>query len=136
MDKEVTGQETRSARTAVIVFPIIILLAGAFGIFFPDTLLPLNPIVPYLLGVIMFTMGLTMTMPDLRMIVKMPQAVLIGFISQFAIMPLIGLGVGLLLQLDPLLIVGMVLLGSVPGGASSNILWLILQEGTSLFLLQ
>src|SRR5699024_11036246 len=69
----------------------------------------------------MFTMGLTITTPDLKIIVEKPQSVIIGFFSQYLIMPLTGLGIGVLLNLDPLLIVGMVLLGSTPGGASSNI---------------
>src|SRR5699024_353779 len=111
----------KSARIAVLYFPIIILLAGAFGITFPEFSMPLNSAVPLLLGVVMFTMGLTITLPDLKIIVKKPQAVFIGFASQYLIMPLLGLGIGVLLNLDPLLIVGMVLLGSVPGGASSNI---------------
>lgn len=116
-----TARERRSARIAVLVFPIIIVAAGAFGLFFPGVALPLNPLVPYLLGVVMFTMGLTMKAPDLKLIVRMPQAVAIGFVAQFTIMPLVGLGLAVLFGFEPLLVVGMVLLGSVPGGASSNI---------------
>lgn len=114
-------RERRSARIAVLAFPLVIIAAGAFGIFAPAVALPLNPWVPYLLGVVMFTMGLTMKAPDLKLIVKMPHAVLIGFIAQFTIMPLVGLGVALLFHFEPMLVAGMVLLGSAPGGASSNI---------------
>ncbi|MCV9996623.1 bile acid:sodium symporter family protein [Paeniglutamicibacter sp. ZC-3] len=116
-----TARERRSARIAVLVFPLIIVAAGAFGIFAPTVALPLNPLVPLLLGVVMFTMGLTMKAPDLKLIVRMPQAVAIGFVAQFTIMPLAGLGLAVLFGFEPLLVVGMVLLGSVPGGASSNI---------------
>lgn len=115
------NKETRSAYYAVLVFPVVIIFAAAFGLFFPDISMPLNSAVPTLLGVIMFTMGLTITPPDFKLIIKMPQAVLIGVVAQYLIMPLTALGVGLMFQLDPLLIVGMVLLGSSPGGASSNI---------------
>lgn len=114
MNNLVTKEE-KATRMAVLYFPIIILLAGTFGIVFPEFSLPLNSAVPYLLGVVMFTMGLTITMPDLKIIGKKPQAILIGFAAQYIIMPLTGLGIGLLLNLEPLLIVGMVLLGSVPG---------------------
>lgn len=116
-----TDRERRSARIAVLAFPVIIVAAGAFGLFAPKAAMPLNPMVPYLLGVVMFTMGLTMKAPDLKLIVRMPHAVLIGFIAQFTIMPLVGLWVAMLFNFEPLLVVGMVLLGSVPGGASSNI---------------
>jgi len=123
MNKFQKGQnkEENSTRIAVIYFPIIILFAGVFGLFFPDISLPLNSLVPYLLGIVMFTMGLTITTPDLKIIIKMPQAVFIGFLAQYIIMPITGLSIGIMLGLDPLLIVGMVLLGSTPGGASSNI---------------
>lgn len=113
--------EKDSIRMAVTIFPIIIFIAGMFGIFFPSITLPLNPYVIYMLGVVMFTMGLTLTAPDLAEIAKMPRAVVIGCVAQFAIMPLAGWLVAVTMQLDPLLIVGMVLLGSSPGGASSNI---------------
>lgn len=120
-NRESIRKEARSAQIAVIIFPLIILVAAAFGLFFPNVSLPLNYAVPYLLGLVMFTMGLTITAPDFKLIVKKPQAIIIGFVAQYTIMPLMALGIGLLFQLDPLLIVGMVLLGSTPGGASSNI---------------
>lgn len=115
------ARERRSAKIAVMAFPVIIVIAGIFGTLAPDVAMPLNPLVPTLLGIVMFTMGLTLTIPDLKIVAKMPHAVLIGCVAQFLIMPLTGFGIAVLLQLDPLLIVGMVLLGSAPGGASSNI---------------
>lgn len=119
--QKILDKENKSVRTAVIYFPVIILIAGGFGLFFPNFSMPLNPAVPYLLGVVMFTMGLTIKAPDFKIILEKPQSVIIGFFSQYLIMPLTGLGIGVLLNLDPLLIVGLILLGSVPGGASSNI---------------
>lgn len=113
--------EKRSAYRAVTLFPIAILVAGLFGTFVPSISAPINPYVIYLLGVVMFTMGLTLTAEDLKGVAKMPYAVLIGCVAQFLIMPLLGWLVAVALQLPPLLVVGMVLLGSAPGGASSNI---------------
>ena len=115
------SSEARQARLAVLVFPIVIIAFGIAGTLLPDVASPLTPYVPILLGVVMFTMGLTLQVPDLKILVKAPQAVLIGVVAQYLIMPLAGLGVGIAFNMDPLLIVGMVLLGSVPGGASSNI---------------
>src|SRR5699024_12342605 len=80
----------------------------------------------------MFTMGLTITTPDLKIIVEKPQSVIIGFFSQYLIMPLTGLGIGVLLNLDPLLFVGLLLLGSVPGGASSNIVAYLAKEHVAI----
>lgn len=115
------NREKRSAYRAVALFPLIILAAGLFGMFVPSVSAPINPYVIYLLGVVMFTMGLTLTADDLKGVAKMPYAVLVGCTAQFVIMPLLGWLVAVALQLPPLLVVGMVLLGSAPGGASSNI---------------
>lgn len=116
-----TRQEARSARNAVAIFPLVILAAGLLGMFVPALTLPLNPWVVPMLGVVMFLMGLTLTPPDFAALSQMPRAVVIGCIAQFVVMPFAGLAVARLMGLDPLLTVGMVLLGSAPGGASSNI---------------
>lgn len=113
--------EKRQAARAVLVFPLLIVIAGVIGVAFPDTFIGLNSLVPWLLGLIMFAMGLTLKLPDLKILRTAPHAVAIGFFCQYTIMPFTAFGIALLLNFEPLLIVGMVLMGSVPGGASSNI---------------
>lgn len=113
--------EKRTASLAVIVFPIAVIAAALLGAFFPAAARPIAPYVPWLLGFIMFTMGLTLTLPDLKVLKSRPWVALLGVVLQFTIMPLTGLGVALLLNLEPMLVVGMVLLGCVPGGTASNI---------------
>src|SRR5699024_8963678 len=51
---------------------------------------------------------------------------------QYAIMPLVGLGVALLLQLPPELAVGVILVGSAPGGTSSNVIAYLSKADTAL----
>ena len=60
----VLSSEDRSARIAVTVFPLLILAAFAIAMITPDTFKPLAPGVNWALGVIMFGMGLTLTLPD------------------------------------------------------------------------
>lgn len=113
--------EKRSAYLAVTVFPVAILCAGLFGMWLPEIAAPLNPYVIYLLGIVMFTMGLTLTADDIKGVARMPFAVAVGCAAQFAVMPLLGWLTALALGLPDLLVIGMVLLGAAPGGASSNI---------------
>src|SRR5699024_12570669 len=61
---QATQREDRSARLAVTVFPVLIIAAALFGFFVPGPSLVLLPWVNILLGVIMFGMGLTLTVPD------------------------------------------------------------------------
>ena len=84
------SSEDRSARIAVTVFPLLILAAFAIAMITPDTFKPLAPGVNWALGVIMFGMGLTLTLPDFGLIVKRPLPVLVGVVAQYLIMPLVG----------------------------------------------
>lgn len=90
--------------------------------FVPDPFLPISSYVPILLGVIMFGMGMTLKPVDFKMIAKHPLPVIIGLVAQFSIMPLAAFAIAYLLQLPAELAAGLVLLGSVPGGTSSNVM--------------
>ena len=84
------SSEDRSARIAVTVFPLLILAAFAIAMITPATFKPLAPGVNWALGVIMFGMGLTLTLPDFGLIVKRPLPVFVGVVAQYLIMPLVG----------------------------------------------
>lgn len=115
------AQQTRSARIAVTVFPVLVIVGGILGLLASDAFAAMSAGVPWALGVIMFLMGLTLTMPDFARIAKRPWIVLIGAAMQFVIMPLAGLAIVKLLQLDPMLAVGVILVGCAPGGTASNV---------------
>ena len=117
----VSGEE-RSARLAVTVFPLIIIAAFALGFLLPEQIKPLAAYVPIALGIIMFGMGLTLTLPDFALVAKRPLPVLIGVVAQYVIMPALALGLVTLFQLPPELAVGVILVGCAPGGTSSNVI--------------
>jgi BASS family bile acid:Na+ symporter len=127
-----TAKEDRSARIAVTVFPLLILAAAAFGFFAPSAGQTIAPATNVFLGVIMFAMGLTLTIPDFTLVVKRPLPVLIGVIAQYVVMPLVGLGVSVLLQLPPELAAGVILVGCAPGGTSSNVISYLSKADTAL----
>lgn len=70
---------------------------------------------------IMFGMGAGLTWRDFFSALKKPQGLVIGVVSQFGLMPLIALGLGILLQLPPPAAFGLLIMGCVPGGTTSNI---------------
>jgi bile acid:Na+ symporter, BASS family len=74
------------------------------------------------LSVAMLGMGLTLTIEDFRSLLKMPSAVVLGFASQYTLMPLIGWFVAWALQLEPGFAVGIILVASCPGGMASNMI--------------
>ena len=116
------GAEDRSARTAVTVFPVLILAAFAVALLIPAQLSPLSAGTNYALGIIMFGMGLTLTPPDFALVVKRPLPVLVGVVAQFVIMPTLAWVLAKAFQLDPMLAAGVILVGCAPGGTSSNVI--------------
>ena len=70
--------------------------------------------------VIMLGMGASLTVDDFRAVVRKPRGVLVGFLSQFGIMPLIALGLSIVLNLDPAFAIALILIGCLPGGTTSN----------------
>lgn len=74
-----------------------------------------------LLFVIMFGMGASLTPRDFATAIRRPAGLFIGWVTQFGIMPLIAFLMVIALNLPPWIAVGALLMGSVPGGTTSNI---------------
>jgi len=71
--------------------------------------------------VIMLGMGASMTPRDFLLAFRKPKGVLVGLLSQFAVMPFLGYLLAVLLNLPPALAVGLILIACMPGGTTSNI---------------
>ncbi|GAB2452314.1 bile acid:sodium symporter family protein [Nocardioides hungaricus] len=76
---------------------------------------------PLALGIIMFGLGLSLTPDDFRRVGRAPRAVAVALLCQLIILPAICFGLVELLDLPPLLAVGMMLLAASPGGTSANL---------------
>ena len=79
-------------------------------------------IVPASMFSLMFAMGLTLTSADFRRVLAFPRATLVGTAVQLVGMPLAGLALAYLFDLEPLLAAGLVIIAACPGGVMSNIL--------------
>ena len=101
---------------------ILVLTAGVLGVTFPDVFKQLAPYVPTLLGVVMFGMGMTLTVEDFREVFRRPVEVLIGVVAQFTIMPLVAFALTKIFNLPPELAIGVILVGTCPGGTASNVM--------------
>jgi bile acid transporter len=71
--------------------------------------------------VIMLGMGASMTPRDFLIAFRKPKGILVGLLSQFAVMPFLGYALAVLLGLPPALAVGLILIACMPGGTTSNI---------------
>ena len=75
-----------------------------------------------LLGIVMFGMGTTLNLKDFALILSRPRDVFIGAAAQFLIMPGLAYAIATAFNLDPALTAGVVLVGTCPGGTSSNVI--------------
>jgi len=101
----------------------LVLAAAVLALVFPDVLQQIRPtVINYLLGVVMFGMGLTLNLQDFKIVFSRPKDVIIGCLAQFTIMPLLAWGLVRTFQLDEALALGVVLVGCCPGGTASNVI--------------
>lgn len=102
---------------------ILVLLTAVAALFFPDALnkIPTTSI-NYMLGVIMFGMGLTLSPHDFHVVFSHPRDVLLGNVAQFCIMPALAWLLAKAFALDDALALGVILVGCCPGGTASNVI--------------
>lgn len=70
----------------------------------------------------MFGMGMTLTITDLQEVIGRSRQVFFGVLSQYTIMPILAYGLSIVFNLPPELAVGIILVGSCPGGTASNVI--------------
>lgn len=98
----------------------------------PELFKWLLPLIPWLLGVIMFGMGLTLSPSDFKILGRHPKAVLVGVAAQFVVMPLAAFALAKLFNLSPEIAVGVILVGSCPGGTASNVITFLARGNVAL----
>ena len=102
---------------------ILVLVTALLALAFPDVLKEIRPtVINYLLGVVMFGMGLTLNLQDFKIVFSRPKDILIGCLAQFTIMPLLAWSLARIFSLDEALALGVVLVGCCPGGTASNVI--------------
>ena len=77
-------------------------------------------------------MGTTLKLDDFVNVFKRPKEVLIGVFIQYAIMPLLAFMLAKFLSLDLGLTVGLILVGTVPGGTASDVITFIAKSDVAL----
>ena len=102
---------------------VIVLVVAAVSLFFPKSVSFIKTTyVNYLLMTAMFCMGITLKLEDFKVLFTRPKDIAIGAIAQFTIMPLLAFLLSLAFRLPPELAIGVILVGTCPGGISSNVI--------------
>ena len=75
-----------------------------------------------IIGIIMFSMGLTLTTQDFKILAQRPFDICVGALAQYLIMPFLAFALTKVLHLPAGIALGLILVGCCPGGVSSNIM--------------
>ena len=101
----------------------LVLIMAVFSMLIPAPFLAIETwVINPLLGLIMFGMGLTLSVQDFRIVLSHPKNVLLGCLAQFTIMPLMAWLLVWLFHLPKELALGVILVGCCPGGTASNVI--------------
>lgn len=114
------------------LFPVWAICLSLVAYFLPSPFIEMKASIIPLLAMIMFSMGLTLNMSDFKRVLSMPKLIISGLVLQYTVMPLAALATARLLQLDPSLTIGLILVGSCPGGTASNVITYLARGNVAL----
>ncbi len=108
-------------------FTFTVLAFGAAAFSFPAWFIApggfeMKQVIAPLVQLILLCMGMTLTLGDFARVLSMPRAVIVGAALQYSIMPLAGFVFARLFGLEKEVAAGLILIGSCPGGVSSNVI--------------
>ena len=113
-------------------FTLWVVLFAGIALIVPEAFVWLKAYIIWMLGIIMFGMGMTMTVDDFRGVLHNPKAVVIGVVAQFMVMPGLAYLLCQLFQLPPAIAIGVILVGCCPGGTASNVITYMAKGNTAL----
>lgn len=119
-------------------FFILVLIAVAISLFYPtsfgwvlETYYDVN-MLNLLLSIVLFTMGTTLKVDDFLNVFRRPKEIAVGISAQYVIMPLLAVSLASLFSLDAGLTVGLILVGTVPGGTASDVITFLAKGDVAL----
>ena len=118
------------------LFPIWTILAAVVGVARPETFsFMTSGAYTGCLALLMFSMGITLTIDDFKRVFAKPGVIGLGFFACYALMPALAFVIGNALGLSGPLLAGLILVGSINGGQASNLCAYIARGDVALSVL-
>lgn len=89
-------------------------------------------LLPIVLGLIMFNLGLSLQFKDFKRTFGFPRPLILGLTLQIVLLPVIAFFLAYVSGLPPAIQVGIVLIAACPGGATSNLITYLLKGDVAL----
>lgn len=119
-------------------FFVIILLAVAISLVYPNAFewvlseySGIN-VLNLLLSLVIFTMGTTLKADDFVNVFRNPKEISVGIAAQYLVMPVLAFAIARMFSLDTALTVGLILVGTVPGGTASDVITFLAKGDVAL----
>lgn len=103
-------------------FVWVILIFSTSALLWPLTFVWIKPYIAVLLGIILFGIGFTLDQGDFKLSWQSRRTIVLAIIARYASMPVLAYFIGRLLHLSTLDLVGLVVLGSCPGGTAASVM--------------
>jgi len=124
------------AEIGTMLFPIWALISATTAFFYPSTLNWMTTSqFEQGVGLLMLSMGLSLSLEDFKKCAEQPIPILLGFVCQYSILPILAFTISRVMSLPPSLATGMIILGSCPGGQASNVATYVAHGNVSLSVL-
>jgi len=114
------------------LFPLWVILFSAWAFLKPQYWTDISFLIVPLLSVVMFSMGLTLTIEDFLKIFKNFKIVCLGILLQFLIMPILGFLLVKSFNIEQIIGIGVILVGCAPGGTASNVICFLAKGDVAL----
>ena len=85
-----------------------------------------------ILTLLMFELGLNLKIKDFELFKTRPKPVVAGLVGQIIVLPLLAWLIGMALGLEPIFLIGFVLIACCPGGSSSNVFSMLAKGDVAL----
>lgn len=119
-------------RNTTLLFPLGAILISVFSWLTPGMLSGYVAAIVPLLGLVMFSMGLSLDFKDFKLVFVRPGWIALGVSLQYLLMPLIAWVLSNLLEFPVVVAAGMILIGACPGGTASNIICYLAKGNVAL----
>ncbi|MGM5469011.1 bile acid:sodium symporter family protein [Flavobacteriaceae bacterium LMO-SS05] len=113
-------------------FHIIIISFAILAFLKPESFYWVEPFIKQIIGGIMFCMGATLKFVDFKKIITKPKLIFVGLLLQYTCMPLLAYIISNLLELPTEQMIGMIIVGSCPGGTASNLITFLAKGNVAL----
>ena len=114
------------------LYPLWVILFSAWAFLKPQYWTDISFLIVPLLSVVMFSMGLTLTIEDFLKIFKNFKIVCLGILLQFLIMPILGFLLVKSFNIEQIIGIGVILVGCAPGGTASNVICFLAKGDVAL----